>query len=101
MTDPSERLSAEMQLMVPRPLPPSLLDRIGSELESPARSGDRLLICSICSGAIAACLIVATLFVESQSPAPLQKSAAFDAPRFGDSPLAMARVDDTLLYNLK
>ena len=92
----TDRLESEMQAMAPRWLPERLSDRIERELSAPQsrRWGDRILLCSMVSGALAACMIFATLLNEPASslpsPAPPQ-AFRHDSPRLGDLSLALAR----------
>ena len=73
MTDPLERLEAELAAMHPRSMSAALVDRIGRALDgdashkSPGRWADRLLIGVMSAGALAACVIATVLLVGSST----------------------------------
>src|SRR5438132_1303915 len=98
VTDRLDRLEAELSAMRPRAVSPELAGRIESSITNVnARPwGDRFLLSSMASGAIAACVIVAVL--ATQPSAPLRPGAPMNAmttpvPRVGDYPLVLARAD--------
>lgn len=103
MTDPLKRLEDELSRMQPRSLPRGVSEGIESELTSdeakPSPWPDRCLLSAIFSGALAACVIVAVLLSDLRGSAPVteaMKPTNADAPRFGDSVLAVARADAKL-----
>ena len=104
MSDRLEKLEAELASIEPRSLASRVSDRIGAELarERARRPwADRMLICSMFSGAIAACVIVTTLLSQPSAPLPTTPQASQNVPRLGDYPLALARADGGLLDHLK
>ena len=90
MSDAHEKLESELSGLRPRALSDALMDRIGSDLSKPRRGGDRLLIAAMCSGAMAACVIVTVLLTQAQ---PAARTARPATPQFGDASLALARND--------
>jgi hypothetical protein len=65
MTDPIKELEAELSSMQPSPFPATLAARVETELlTSESRLSpwpDRFLLSAICSGALAACMIIVVL----------------------------------------
>jgi hypothetical protein len=114
MNERPEHLEQELSFMRPRELPADLVDRIGSSINAGETTkeerggggrggggrGNRFLLCAICSGALAACVIVSVLMSELMpAPSSPQIGAAASAPtpnvpRCGDASLALARADD-------
>jgi len=88
--------------MRPRAASSELIEQIGSRLRAgEARPwADRCLMSAIGAGAAAACVIVSILVGEGSqsagrtpgSPAVMNATVADAAPRFGDYPLAFARI---------
>ena len=68
MIESSEKLEKELFSLRPRPLSGELIERIEAHLLE-NRSGDGLLKFSMSLGALAACLIVALLWVEPRDSA--------------------------------
>jgi hypothetical protein len=104
MSDRLEKLEAELASMELRPLAARVFDRIEGDLarEDARRPwADRMLICSMFSGAIAAYVIVATLLSQPSAPAPTMPQASQSVPRLGDYPLALARADGGLFDHVK
>ena len=101
MNERSEKLEAELSSLRPGALPPELLDRIGSALKRPqawpVHGSDRLLIGAICSGALAACVILSVslgaLAPSSRPIGSVQSMTSPNVPRLGDASLALARAD--------
>ena len=104
MTDPLERLEAELANMRPRPMPAELSARIARSLEpspgtrTPRSWPDRCLVGALSTGALAACVIAAVLLNESSRssllPAPMAAVGRGPAtPQVGSSPLVFARAD--------
>ena len=91
----TDRLEREMQAMSPRPMAERLIERIDASLATaPSRRfADRMLIASILSGALAACVIFLTLLNEPASSivAAPQQTPRENSPRLGDLSLALAR----------
>ncbi len=99
MSEEFDSLEAELAGMRPRNLSPELIARIAALLSPPPRRSrsDRLLLCAIGSGVIAACTIVALLFgqPESSGLAP-SVMASSSIPRAGDLTVSSARQPDQL-----
>ena len=100
MTDKLDRLAAEMALMRPRHVSADLIDRIESDVlgdAPPSPWPDRFLLSAICSGAIAACIILGMLLIPANgafpSPPSVVATAAPDPPRAGDYSLVIARAE--------
>ena len=99
MNEDFDSLEAELSGIRPRKLTPDLADRIAAPLSLPqSRSwSDRLLLCAIGSGAIAACMIVLLLFGEPTSrDRPQSAMADTSAPRAGDLSVLADRQEDQL-----
>jgi hypothetical protein len=97
VTDPLQRLEAELSRMRPQPLGGSVRERIETDLAGCSPWPDRFLLSAIGSGALAACVIVAILLGDLRTSSPVAaeqtKQVNSDAPRLGDSILAIARAD--------
>jgi hypothetical protein len=96
VTDHWDRLERRLSRLRPRELSDDLVCAIDRDLEAPQPSprADRLLWCAIGSGALAACVIVGILIVQTNagSPAPLALTKT-DVPRLGSFADAIARAD--------
>jgi hypothetical protein len=99
VNDPLNRLETELTGMRPAPISAELADRIEGELKAAKGSAspwpDRFLLSAICSGALAACVIIAVVFGGGVSPAPPGGAiVANSAPsRPWAAPLALAQCD--------
>ena len=96
MTDSLNRLERELSAMRPRAFAEELVDRIESRLAPPRRRwADASLLSAMSAGVIAACVIAVILLSEPTGALPALPAphASAEAPRFGDSPLLLARVD--------
>jgi hypothetical protein len=100
MNDHSNRLEKELSGMRPVSISSELLDRIEAELAHTVRNSpwpDRLFLAAICSGAAAACVIVALLFTNGQPsywPAEGPRASMSSNPfRLGDPLLAVSLAD--------
>lgn len=99
MNDQFTDLEAELATMRPQPLPPAIIERIAADLQVGVRhsqGSDRCLLGAIGAGAIAACVIFATLIVPAAPPLESRSSKvavapASDPPRAGDYALVIAR----------
>jgi hypothetical protein len=96
MTNQFDRLERRLARLRPRELSDGLVGAIERELEAPQPSprADRLLWCAIGAGALAACVIVGMLIIQTtaESPAPLALTKT-NVPRLGSFADAMARAD--------
>jgi hypothetical protein len=105
MNDKLDRLAAEMASMRPRPLPADLVDRIESDVMTDASPStlpspwpDRFLLSAICSGTIAACVIITMLLTPANNafpspPSVVATAAVPEPPRAGDYSLIIARAE--------
>lgn len=109
MTERFEKLEAELASMQPRQIRDSVVEELGSALlDLPLqwqvrRWGDRCLVGAMSIGSLAACVIVAMLFVQSPgAPRPNGMIGQVpSAPRMGDASLALARADSPWASRLK
>lgn len=98
MSEEFDSLEAELAKMRPRALRPELIAQIAAPLLLPRRSrSDRMLLCAIGSGVIAACTIV-TLLLDQPTSSGLPQSvmAGGSIPRAGDLTASMVRQPDQL-----
>jgi hypothetical protein len=95
-----ERLEAELARLRPHALPEALHERIETRLVERHLWADRLLVSTMCAGALAACVIVAVLLAPSRAsseatlPAPIsaqQRQDDPDVPRFAEHWFASAQ----------
>jgi hypothetical protein len=94
MTDRRDRLEAELAGMKPRTVPVDLAERIGACLSHKSSWADRFLLSSIGAGAMAACVILTVLLMQSTGPAfPAPPQSATATPRLGDYQMTLARAD--------
>ena len=103
MTERFDELEEELSRMRPRSMSAELLEGIESRMAradaiEPKRSWpDRLLVFSMSSGAIAACVIVGVLVLDSarsiQDDVSVNAIAQQSQPTVGDYSLAFARAD--------
>lgn len=97
MTDPLDRLEAELAQLRPRPIPQRAVDGVERSLAIPESLHkswpDRILLVAMSAGGLAASVIIGVLLLEitatpmlQPNPAPLMAAT----PRMGDAPLAFA-----------
>ncbi|MDB5354675.1 MAG: hypothetical protein JWN24_1128 [Phycisphaerales bacterium] len=103
MTERPGPFESQLAVLRPRPLPAGFAERIGAGLarREPSPWGDRLLLCSMAAGVLAACLIVAVLIADSSAvqPAAAPMVATVPAPpKLGDCLQSLARSDDLPKY---
>jgi hypothetical protein len=99
MSEEFDALEAELAGLRPGGLTPELADRIAAPLSLPRRGyrSDRMLLCAIGSGAIAACTIVVLLLGQpGSSGLPPSVMADSTIPRAGDLTLSTARQQDQI-----
>ena len=95
MTDPIDKLEAELIAMRPRPIPPKLAAQIARNLNSAEPSSpwaDRCLVGAMCSGVLAIGVIISVLLIASAgiaAPTPYTAGPTAAAP----GPLVFARAD--------
>ena len=96
MSDRLQRLEAQLGGLRPRPLPDALYERIAADLRERRPWADRFLVSAMCTGALAACVIVGILFIEPDVPPQRSPAAASamqddaDVPRFAEHWFARA-----------
>jgi hypothetical protein len=92
-----EKLEAELAAMRPRKTPADLIARIeaGLSKEKSTSWSDRFLILSMSGGAVAACVIVAILLMQSPGQIRTVDSpvASMETPTVGGFPQAFAWAD--------
>ena len=100
MNEKLDQLAAELVSMRPRAVPADLMERIESDLLAEAELSpwpDRLLLSAICSGAIAACIILGMLLMPANGAFPSTPSVVAtttsEPPRAGDYSLVIARAE--------
>jgi hypothetical protein len=98
MTEPNDRLEKDLANMRPRALDSELVGRIESAIaRGDARPwADRLLICAIAAGSLAACVIAGMLAMTSQVSLPKIRPTQTTAqvPTIGAYTQALARADN-------
>ncbi len=97
MTDPNDQLENELANMHPRSLDGELIARIESALGVKTHPwADRLLICAMSAGSLAACVIVAILTMSNPPSLPqIHPSPTIaQVPTIGSYTLALARADN-------
>ncbi len=98
MTDPHDQLEQELGNMRPRALDPELVGRIesGIAVGSVGPWADRLLLCAMGAGSLAACVIAVMLTIGGRTSLPDIHPAQTiaQAPAIGSYTLALARADD-------
>lgn len=97
MSDPLENIEAELSRMQPRGLPDELIKRIDSRLAGRGNRSlsDRLLIASMCSGMLAACVIVVLLLTDARASSPSMSPplAGGNSSRLMDLRVTLAQAD--------
>jgi hypothetical protein len=94
MTDPIERLEAELASLRPTPLSSRVTDAIGDELDGPPmRLADRFLLAAMGAGSLAACVILGLLTWQfaADAPQPQPTLAAQPAATIAEYQQALAR----------
>ncbi|MGA2440290.1 MAG: hypothetical protein ABSH08_04995 [Tepidisphaeraceae bacterium] len=98
MTEQNDQLERDLANMRPRALGPELIGRIESAIaaSSVRRWADRLLVCAMGAGSLAACVIVGILTMSGHTPVPRPSPAQTIAqvPSIGSYTRALARADN-------
>lgn len=103
MNEREFNLEAELTAMRPKTPPPALLDQMLAAMHPAPRQSNRLLLCAIGAGALAACTIISIITQDqaTHSGQPSPSIVHLDASHPSDQPTVLARANPGWADGLK